>query len=525
MYDYVVVGAGSAGCVLAARLTEDPDVTVCLIEAGPQDDNPDIHVPAAFSRLFRTAYDWDYSSHDEPALAGRRIYLPRGRVLGGSSSLNSMVYTRAARADYDGWGQPGWTYDEVLPYFLRSEDNERGPSAYHGVGGPLAVSDNRSRNVSSAAFVDAAVEAGYASNDDFNGPVQEGFGFFQVTQRGGRRCSSAAAFLRPALDRPNLTVETSLQVHRVLLENGRATGVIGDRAGEAVTIRAGREVVLSAGAYNSPQLLMLSGIGPAAMLGALGIDVVLDQPEVGANLQDHVLIPLNYTHSQPVSLLTAASPENGQLFVEHGRGPLTSNGPEAGGFVRTRSGLDGPDVEFFAAPIMFVDSGLAPPTAHALSCGPVVLAPQSRGVVTLASGAPTAKPRIQHNYLSEQADVDTAVGAMRIGMEIARQPAMRRYAEALDRAPASESVADLAAYARRYAHSIFHAAGSCAMGRVVDEQLRVRGVDGLRVADASVLPTVGRGNPNATVIMVGEKAADLLKGITAAPRVADAALA
>ncbi|MBL6278337.1 GMC family oxidoreductase N-terminal domain-containing protein [Micromonospora fiedleri] len=525
MYDYVVVGAGSAGCIIAARLTEDPDVTVCLIEAGPEDSAPNIKVPAAFSKLFRTEYDWDYSTHDEPALAGRRVYLPRGRGLGGSSSINAMVYVRGNRIDYDGWGQPGWSYDELMPYFLRSEDNERGASPYHGVGGPLRISDGRSRNVSCGAFVEAATEAGYAANDDFNGPQQEGFGFFQVTQRDGRRWSTADAFLRPALDRPNLVVETNLQVHRVLISDGRATGVTGRRHGAEVTIEAGREVILAAGAYNSPHLLMHSGIGPADLLRALGIEVVLDQPEVGQNLQDHLLIPLNYVHSQPVSLLVSGAPENVQLFMEQGQGPLCSNGPEAGGFVRTRADLPGPDVEFFAAPIMFVDSGLAPPTAHALSCGPVLLNPASRGAVTLASDDPTAKPRIQHNYLTDPADVQTAVAAVRIGMEIARQPAMRPYAESLDRAPASESDRDLADYARRYAHSIFHAAGSCALGRVVDPELRVLGIDGLRVADASVLPTVTRGNPHASVIMVGEKAADLIRGGATVPVPATAAAA
>ncbi|MDG4766904.1 GMC family oxidoreductase N-terminal domain-containing protein [Solwaraspora sp. WMMD406] len=522
MYDYVVVGAGSAGCVIAARLSEDPDVKVCLIEAGPADSAQNIHVPAAFSKLFRTEFDWDYSSHDDPALDGRRIYLPRGRVFGGSSSINAMIYVRGNRIDYDGWGQPGWSYDEVLPYFIRSEDNERGASPYHGVGGPMSVSDSRSNNPSSAAFVEAAVEAGYAANDDFNGPVQDGFGFFQVTQRDGKRCSTSVAYLHPAMGRPNLTVESGLQVHKVLIENGRAVGITGYQNGQPVTIRAEREVVVSGGAYNSPQLLMLSGIGPAWLLQAFGIPVVLDQPAVGQNLQDHPLIPLNYLHSQPVSLLAAAAPENIELFMAEGRGPMTSNGPEAGGLVRTDPSLPGPDAEFLAAPVMFLESGLGLPTQHALSCGPAMLTPASRGSVTLASEDPTAKPRIEHNYLSEPADLDAAVAAMRIAMEIAGQKAMRPYAESLHRAPASESDQDLRAYARRYAHSIFHAAGSCAMGSVVDAELKVYGVEGLRVADTSIMPTVGRGNPNASAIMIGEKAADLVKGVTAPAPVAAA---
>src|SRR5690242_1217496 len=259
-YDYVIVGAGSAGCVLAARLSEDPDVRVCLVEAGPADTEPNLHVPAAFAKLFRTELDWDYSTAEEPQLHRRRIYLPRGRVLGGSSATNAMVYARANRIDYDGWNQAGWRYADLLPYFKLSEDNERGESEYHGAGGPLAVSDGRAQNPSAAAFVAAAVQAGQPANDDVNGAEQDGFGFFQVTQRDGRRCSSAVAFLHPALGRANLTVETHFQTHRVLVEHGRATGIVGRRVDEDVTVRAEREVILAAGTYNSPQLLMLSGI-------------------------------------------------------------------------------------------------------------------------------------------------------------------------------------------------------------------------------------------------------------------------
>ncbi|NUT99508.1 MAG: choline dehydrogenase [Saccharothrix sp.] len=516
-YDYVIVGAGSTGCVLAARLSEDPDVSVCLVEAGPPDTADNIHVPAAFGQLFRTSVDWDYDTHEEPALHGRRVFLPRGRVLGGTSSINAMIYARGNRLDFDEWGQPGWSYDEFLPYFKRSEDNERGASHYHGVGGPMSVSEGRSGNPSAAAYVEAAVEAGFAANDDFNGAEQEGFGFFQLTQRDGRRCSTAVAYLHPALDRPNLTVHTHVQVHRVVVENGRAVGVTGTRLDEAVTLRANREVILSAGAYNSPVLLMHSGIGPADHLGPLGIRVVHDNPEVGANLQDHPLVPLIFTHDEPVSLLVAGEPANVQRFLTEGRGPLTSNGPEAGGFARTRDDLPAPDVEFFAAPIMFADSGLRAPTGHAISVGPALLTPRSRGAVRLASADPTAKPHIAHNYLSDEADLDTAVAALRMGLDIARQRAMKPYAGQLFRPPASESDADLRAYARRYTHSIFHAAGSCAMGRVVDAELKVLGVEGLRVADASVMPLVGRGQPNAAAIAIGEKAADLVRGLAPLP--------
>jgi choline dehydrogenase len=517
MYDYVIVGAGSTGCVLAARLSEDPAVSVCLIEAGPADTDPNIHVPAAFAKLFRTELDWDYSTAEEPRLNRRRVFLPRGRTLGGSSSTNAMVYARANPIDYDGWQQAGWSYADLLPYFKLSEDNERGASRYHGVGGPLAVSDGRARNPSAGAFVDAAVEAGFAANDDVNGAEQDGFGFFQVTQRDGRRCSTAVAYLHPAMDRPNLTVEVGLQVHRVLIDNGRATGVTGRRLDEELTIRAAREVILAAGTYNSPQLLMLSGVGPAEQLRALGVPVVVDLPAVGRNLQDHLLVPLNFLHSHPISLLAAGRPEHVEQFATEGRGPLTSNGPEAGGFARTDPGLPAPDVEFFAAPVMFVDSGLGVPTAHAISCGPVLLTPRSRGSVSLASDAPTAKPRIVHNYLAEEEDLVAAVAAVRLGLRIARQPAMAPYTDELHCPPASESDADLREYVRQYAHSIFHAAGSCAIGAVVDTDLRVHGVEALRVADASVMPTIGRGNPNATAVAIGEKAADLITGVVRTP--------
>lgn len=511
MYDYVIVGAGSAGCVLAARLSEDLDVSVCLIEAGPADTSPNIHVPAAFAKLFRTGLDWDYDTHDEVHLGRRRIYLPRGRVLGGTSSINTGIYIRGNRLDYDNWNLPGWSYHELLPYFKRSEDNERGESPHHGAGGPLSVSDNRSRNPMSTAFVEAAVHAGHRANDDFNGTEQDGFGYFQLTQKNGRRASSATAFLHPAMDRPNLSVETDLQVHRVLLEKSRAVGVAGYRLNEEITIRAERGVILAAGAYNSPQLLMLSGIGPAAGLAPLGIPVTVDLPQVGENLQDHVLIPLIFPHEQPVSMLAAGSPENMEMFMTEGRGPLTCNGPEVGGFVRSTPDRLAPDIEFLAAPVMFVDTGLGVPTAHALSYGPSMIAPRSRGNVTLACEDPTAKPRITHNYFADPADMEDAVAALRLGLRISRQEALAPYTATPFRPPASESDSDLRDYILRYSHSIFHPTGTCAIGSVVDSDLRVHGVEGLRVVDASVMPTIVRGNTNAPTIMIAEKASDLIR--------------
>jgi choline dehydrogenase len=516
MYDYVIVGAGSAGCVLAARLTEDPDVTVCLVEAGPADTSENIRIPIGTAQMFRTRLDWDYDSHLEPHCDGRRIYLPRGRMLGGTSSMNGMVYIRGHRAHYDAWNQPGWSFGELLPYFKRSEDNERGASEYHGAGGPLAVSDNRSRNPMAQAFVEAAVEAGHPANDDFNGPEQDGFGFFQVTQRDGERCSSAAAYLHPAGSRPNLTVETNLQVHRITFDGTRATGVAGARLDEQIEIRAAREVIVAAGAYNSPQLLQLSGIGAAGLLSAFGIPVLLDQPEVGQNLRDHTHDFLVFTTEEPVSLLTAGSPESVRLFTEERRGPMTSNVPEAGGFVRSSPGIDLPDLQFHALPVMFVDAGLGMPTAHGISFGADVIGAASRGSVEIVGPDPTAKPRITHNYFAESADLDAAVESLRIGLEIGRQNAMKLYTTGRHDAPASESDADLRAHARRFSGSAFHPAGTCAMGSVVDAELRVTGVEGLRVVDASVMPTVF-GNPNGPVIAIAEKAADLIRGLAPLP--------
>ncbi|HEX4728978.1 MAG TPA: GMC family oxidoreductase N-terminal domain-containing protein [Jatrophihabitans sp.] len=513
-FDYIIVGAGSAGCVLAGRLTEDPDVTVCLVEAGPSDAGDIIAIPALGGQLIRSRYDWDYDTHGEPNCNGRRMFLPRGRVIGGTSSLNGQVHIRGNRVDFDDWNQPGWSYADLLPYFKRSEDNEHGATVFRGAGGPLAVSDNRSRNPMCQAFVQAALEAGYPANQDFNAAEQDGFGFYQVTQRNGRRCSSAAAYLHPVLDRPNLAVQTFAQVERILVRNGRAEGISCRRLEHSFALRANREVILSAGAYNSPQLLLLSGIGPANTLRGMGIPVVLDQPEVGQNLQDHPTAYLVFSHSQPISLLATGSPEHWREFEEHGRGPLTSNVPEAGGFVRTRAGLAAPDVQFHSLPVMAMENGLGMPPDHGTSFGPCVLAPQSRGSLQLASKDPTVKPRIQHNYFADPADLDTMVAGLRIALEIGRQAALKPYTERPHSFPASDSDADLRAMARAYTQSIYHPVGTCAIGTVVDPELRVCGLTGLRVVDASVMPNVPRGNTNAPTIAVAERAADLIRGIS-----------
>src|SRR5215207_1352900 len=349
MPDYIVVGAGSAGCVLAARLSEDPDVTVTLIEAGPPDTADNIHIPAQFGSLFRTQNDWDYATVHEPQCDRRRIYLPRGKTLGGSSSINAMVYIRGNREDYEQWaadGATGWGYGDLLPYFKKSEDNARGADAYHGAGGPLTVSEDRWPNEMGNAWVEAAEAAGHTRADDFNGATQDGVGIYQATIRDGRRCSAALAYLNPAMDRPNLTVETHLQVHRVVFENGRAVGVEGERLSELVQVRAEREVIVAAGAYNSPQLLMLSGIGDPEQLTLLQIPVVHEEPRVGQNLQDHPNAGRVWLTSKPVSLLLGLEPENQQLWVDEGQGPLASNVASTGGFMRTADGLPAPDIQF-----------------------------------------------------------------------------------------------------------------------------------------------------------------------------------
>ncbi|MFE5483950.1 GMC family oxidoreductase [Streptomyces sp. NPDC056527] len=515
MYDYVIVGAGSAGCVLAARLSEDPDVRVALIEAGGPDTAQEIHVPAAFPQLFKSALDWDLDSDPEPGIGGRRTYLPRGKVFGGSSSLNAMIYIRGNRADYDGWaaaGATGWSYDEVLPYFRRSEDNERGEDGFHGAGGPLTVSDGRSVHPLASAFVRAAEQAGHKANEDFNGDTQFGVGRYQLTQRGGLRCSASVAYLHPALERPNLTVLSSAHAHRVVIEDGRAVGVEVERGGTIEVVRAEHEVIVSAGAYESPKLLMLSGIGPADTLAAFGVAVVRDLP-VGQGLQDHYMTLLNF-RTDAESLIAAASPANAALLQGEGRGPLTSNVGEAGGFFRSRDELTAPDIQFHAAPVLFHQEGLGAPTEHGFAFGPCVVAPTSRGAVTLRSPRPDAAPRIVHNYLTTSEDRQSIVAGIRIALEIAAQSAVADlvtgpYGEVPS---ASASDADLLAWAQRSGQTLYHPTSTCAIGAVVDPELRVYDVPGLRVVDASVLPSVPRGNTNAPTIMAAEKAADLVKG-------------
>ncbi|MFC4562121.1 GMC family oxidoreductase [Nocardiopsis mangrovi] len=516
MYDFVIVGAGSAGCVLAARLTADPDVSVLLIEAGPPDSAPEIKIPMAWPQHFKTPLDWDYATEPEPGLDGRRRNLPRGRTLGGSSSINAMIYMRGNPADYDEWagaGARGWGWDDVLPYFKRSEDNERGAGDLHGAGGPLKVRDLRFKHPLMEAVLDAAAQAGHERNDDVNGPSQDGFGWLQVTQDNGLRQSTADAYLHPAAERPNLTVMTGTTVTRVLIEDGRAVGVEVLNGQERSEVRAEREVVLSAGTYNSPQLLMLSGIGHSAELAPLGIAPVADLP-VGDNLQDHVFFGLVYQTDEE-SLSTAGTPENIALLFGEGRGPLTSNIAEATGFYRTAPDLTAPDIQVHAGAVMLVEEGLGAPVHHAFTVAPTLLRPTSRGRVTLRGPNPTAKPRILHNYLTTEEDRRTVVRAIRQALEIVEQPALAKFRGAPISAPEGTDDDSILRFARCTLSSIFHPVGTCAIGAVVDEDLRVKGVDGLRVVDASVMPTIVRGNTNAPTVMIAERAADLIAGRTA----------
>ena len=512
MYDYVIVGAGSAGCVLAARLSEDPDVSVLLLEAGPPDVNQNIHVPLGYLKLARTEVDWDYDSAPEPHCNGRRIDLPRGKVLGGSSSTNAMIYIRGNRRDYDDWGAPGWAWDDLFPYFLKAEDNERGASEWHAAGGPLPVSDQRSGNAITQAFVEAGVEAGLARNDDFNGAEQDGVGMYQVTQRGGMRASAAVAYLHPAMERPNLTVMPYMHVNRVLFEGTRAVGVEASRLGEAQELRAERETILCGGAYNSPQLLMLSGVGPAEHLTRREIEVLLDQPAVGENLSDHAAAYGVWTTPEPESLLLAREPAALEEFTASQTGPFASNLAESGGFARVGAGAEAPDIQFHVAALHIVDEGLGETDKHGVWVSPCLLTPESRGSVRLGSNDPTAKPIVRNNFYSAESDMPRMVGALRLMQEICAQPALRPYCAEPFTAPDGDSDEDLRALAARTTFAIYHPVGTCAIGSVVDADLRVQGLEGLRVIDASVMPTVPRGNTNAPTIAIAERAADLIKG-------------
>jgi choline dehydrogenase len=514
MFDYVIVGAGSAGCVLAARLSEDPDVKVLLLESGPPDVKENIHVPLGYLQLGATDVDWDYHSAPEAQCGHRRITLPRGRVLGGSSSINAMIYIRGNPRDYDEWGVPGWAWADLLPYFLKAEDNERGASELHGAGGPLPVSESRSQNRIAAAFVEAGVEAGLPRNPDFNGPEQEGVGIYQVTQRDGMRASAAVSYLHQAMARENLTVMPYMHVERLIFDGLRAIGVAASRLGELQEFRAEREVILCGGAYNSPQLLMLSGVGPAEHLQMREIEVLLDQPAVGENLSDHPAAQLVWTTPEPESLLLALEPAALEQFEATRTGPFTSNLAESGGFMRVQPDAPAPDTQIHVAPVQIVEEGMRDPEAHGVWVSPCLLTERSRGSVRLASADPAAKPIIHNNFYSHAEDMERMVAGLRLALDICGQPAMKPYAAEPFNVPAGEDDAALRAHVERSTFAIYHPVGSCRMGSdeaaVVDTELRVNGVEGLRVVDASVMPTVPRGNTNAPTIALAERAAEVI---------------
>ncbi len=514
MYDYIVIGAGSAGCVLASRLTERRDTSVLLIEAGPADRKREIHIPAAFSKLFRSGIDWNFSTEPQEQLKGRSLYWPRGKTLGGSSSMNAMIYARGARADYDAWrdmGNEGWSFDDVLPLFKTAENQERGASQDHGVGGPLNVADLRCVNPLTRAFLKACEAAGIPANSDFNGSSQAGAGLYQVTQKNGARASAADAFLKPALRRGNLTVWTQAQVARLLIEEGRAVGVEFFMKKEAARqqVRAAREVILCAGAIGSPQLLLLSGIGPRAELEALGIPVAADLEGVGGNMQDHLNIGQSYHATQAVSLSDAESIPNLLKYVLKKTGPLTSNIAEAGAFFKSCASLAECDLQLHFAPVHFVEHGLKNPPGHGFSLGAVLLTPKSVGRIYLRSADPRKPPAIDPMYLSNEEDL----APMREGLKMVWKLLDSKPFDAY-RGKAVFEKEDTASFIRAHAETLYHPVGTCKMGQdrasVVDARLRVQGVPGLRVADASVMPKIVRGNTNAPVMMIAEKAARMI---------------
>jgi choline dehydrogenase len=525
-YDYVIVGAGSAGCVLANRLTEDPSVRVLLLEAGGPDRHPNIWIPLAFSKQFHSKLDWDYATDPEPHVDGRELYMPRGKGLGGSSSMNAMLYVRGRPLDYDLWerqGAPGWGWRDVLPYFMRSEDNARGASSLHGAGGELRVGEQRSPRPTDRALIAASEAAGIPYNPDCNGPEQDGVSLFQVTQRNGRRWSAADAFLRPARARPNLAVRTGATVLRVEVDGRRATGVrvaTGRRREE--TVRAEREVILCAGAIGSPQVLLLSGIGPAAHLREVGVPVTHELPGVGANLQDHPFATMIWEVSDRSTLYDAEKPRYLAEWVLRRSGKLTSPVAEVVAFVRTRPGLPAADVQFHMGPAYYEDHGAELYDGHCVTIAPVLVSPASRGRVWLRSADPAARPRILTNSLAEPGDVASLVAGMEMAREIAAQAPMREIVvRELKPGGQVSGAHELEADLRRRLMLIYHPVGTCRMSdthedAVVDAELRVHGLQGLRVVDASIMPVIPGGNTNAPTMMIAEKAADIVRGRPAA---------
>jgi choline dehydrogenase len=524
VFDFIVVGAGSAGCVLANRLSADGRHTVLLLEAGGRDNSPWIHIPLGYGKHFANPdVNWLYMSEPDPATANRTIAQPRGKVLGGSSSINGLVYIRGQREDYDHWrqlGNQGWSYEDVLPYFRKSEDNRRGADDFHGAGGELGVSDTPIRHPLADAFIAAAEACGYPRNPDLNGAEQEGFGYVQVTERRGRRASAAVSFLKPAKRRPNLKVVTGAHATRVLFAQKRATGVEWIAEGRTLSASAGREVIVAGGAFNSPQLLQLSGIGPAGLLRQHGIDVVADSPGVGANLQDHYNGRLVYRTRSPNTLNDVMKSRwrmavEGMRYLTRRSGFLTLSTSVAAGFLRSDPSVASPDVQLGIALFSGDRAGDALHDFSGISIIVRHLRQLSRGEVTIVSKDPLVPPKILPRYLTVQSDIDGLVKAMMVGRRIMEAAPMRPHIVAEHYpGPGCVSEADMADFVKSRGGISFHPAGTCKMGTdadaVVDERLRVRGVDRLRVIDASIMPTLVSGNTNAPAIMIGEKGADMV---------------
>lgn len=523
-YDYIVIGAGSAGCVLANRLSADPNNRVLLLEAGGRDWYPWIHIPVGyFKTMHNPLTDWRYKTEPDPGLGGRTLDWPRGKTLGGSSAINGLLYVRGQPQDFDGWrqmGNVGWGWDDVLPLFKRAEDQERGPDEMHGTGGPLAVSDMRIRREICDRFIDAAVELGYPARDDFNGEEQEGAGYFQLTTRNGLRCSTAVGYLRPAKSRENLTIETHAHTHRILIENNSAAGVRYDVKGRLREARARGEVVLSAGAIGSPQILTLSGIGPGSKLQDLGITPVAESRDVGGNLQDHLQVRMVFKTKQPITLNDQVNNPvkkamMGLEFLLHRRGPLTMGASQVCAFVKSRPELATPDIQFHVQPLSADKPGEGLHKFSAFTSSTCQLRPESRGRLDVISPDAHDYPKIHPNYLATHNDQQAAIDGMKLSRRFAATEALSGVIseEWLPGADVQTDEQYLAA-ARRIAQTIYHPVGTCRMGTddhaVVDPRLRVRGVEGLRVADASIMPTITSGNTNAPAIMIGEKAAEMI---------------
>lgn len=534
MFDYVIVGGGSAGCVLANRLSEDPSLRVCLLEAGPADRSPLVHTPVgALALVPRKHLNWAYNTLPQSGLNGRRGYQPRGKVLGGSSAINAMIYSRGHRRDYDHWaelGNTGWSFQDVLPYFKRVENNERGADDYHGVGGPLNVADLRSTSSVSAAFVEAAQQCGIPYNPDFNGAEQEGAGFYQVTQKNGERCSAARAFLTPVLNRPNLQVLTDAHTIRVVFEDKRAVGVDYLQAGLRKTVRASREVILSAGAFGSPQILMLSGVGPSTHLQSMGIPVLHHLPGVGQNLQDHPdFIFLNKSPSLDTFGISPGFTlklwREWRRYQSERRGMFTSNFAEAGAFIKSHPLQPIPDLQIHFVIGMVEDHARKLLLGHGYSAHVCILRPKSRGQVQLASINALDDPLIDVNMLDHEDDLEVMVRAYKLTRGILRAPAFSLVRGKELHTADVHSDDEIRALLRQRVDCIYHPVGTCKMGQgedaVVDAELKVHGLQGLRVVDASIMPTLIGGNTNAPTIMIGEKAADMIRQRRMLPENAD----